>query len=125
MTFADHLDLLNVNTNSPERVQRWRLILEEYGVHLKYIKGDDNIVADAFSRMEIHKVSKKELQQQEALKILNAMRISNNIHTEFFTPRNVVFGLSVHLQTDNFFHRLTNFPIQKIRSLFPNTNYTR
>ena len=77
VVYTDHKDLLNVNANSPDRVQRWRLILEEYGVHLKYIKGDDNIVADAFSRMEIHKVSKKELQQREALKMLNAMRISN------------------------------------------------
>ena len=72
---TDDLDLLNVNTNSPDRVQRWRLILEEYGAHLNYTKGDEIIVAGAFSIMEIHKVSKKELQQREALKMLNTMRI--------------------------------------------------
>ena len=82
---TDHKDSLNVNTNSPDRVQRWRLILEEHGVHFTYIKGDDNIVADAFSRMEIHKVPKKELQQREALKMLNTMRMSN-IHTEISCP---------------------------------------
>ena len=32
---------------------RWRLILEEYGPELKYIKGEKNIVADALSRLEI------------------------------------------------------------------------
>ena len=28
---------------------RWRLILEEFGPELKYIKGDNNVVADALS----------------------------------------------------------------------------
>ena len=45
--------------------------------YISNIKGDDNIVADAFSRIEIHKVPKKELQQREALKMLNTMSISN------------------------------------------------
>ena len=32
---------------------RWRLVLEEFGPELVYLKGDHNIVADAFSRMEM------------------------------------------------------------------------
>ena len=35
-----------------ERVIRWRLILEEFGPELKYIKGENNVVADAISRLE-------------------------------------------------------------------------
>ena len=31
---------------------RWRLILEEFGPELKYIKGENNAVADALSRLE-------------------------------------------------------------------------
>ena len=31
---------------------RWRLILEEFGPELKYIKGENNFVADALSRLE-------------------------------------------------------------------------
>ena len=31
---------------------RWRLILEEFGPELKYIKGENNVVADALSRIE-------------------------------------------------------------------------
>ena len=31
----------------------WRLILEEFGPELKYIKGENNIVADALSRLEM------------------------------------------------------------------------
>ena len=73
----DNLDLLNVSANSPERVQRWRLILEEHRVELKHAKDDENEVADVFSEIEIHTASKKELQQREALTMLNAGRTSN------------------------------------------------
>ena len=30
----------------------WRLILEKFGPELKYIKGENNVVADALSRLE-------------------------------------------------------------------------
>ena len=32
---------------------RWRLILEEFGPELKYIKGKNNVVADVLSRLEM------------------------------------------------------------------------
>ena len=32
---------------------RWRLILEEFGTELKYIKGENKVVADALSRLEL------------------------------------------------------------------------
>ena len=31
----------------------WRLILEEFGPELKYIIGENNVVADALSRLEM------------------------------------------------------------------------
>ena len=31
---------------------RWRLILKEFGPELKYIKGENNVVADALYRLE-------------------------------------------------------------------------
>ena len=34
---------------------RWRLILEEYGPTLEYIKGETNVVADALSRLAMVK----------------------------------------------------------------------
>ena len=36
-----------------ERVMRWRLVLEEFGPDLQYIKGERNIAPDALSRLEI------------------------------------------------------------------------
>ena len=32
---------------------RWRVILKEFGPELKYIKGENNVVADALSRLEM------------------------------------------------------------------------
>ena len=32
---------------------RWRLILEEFGPELKYIKGENNVVVDALSCLEM------------------------------------------------------------------------
>jgi len=50
--FTDHKNLVFKHFNT-ERVMRWRLILEEFGPKLTYIKGEHNIVADTLSRMEL------------------------------------------------------------------------
>ena len=48
---TDHNNFTCKNFNT-ERVMKWRFILEEFGPELNYIKGEDNIVTDALSRME-------------------------------------------------------------------------
>ena len=50
--FTDHKNLVYKHFNT-ERVMRWRLLLEEYGPKLTYVKGANNIVADALSRLNI------------------------------------------------------------------------
>ena len=47
---TDHKNLTYKNFNT-ERVMRWRLVIEEFGPELNYIKGENNIVADALSRL--------------------------------------------------------------------------
>ena len=49
---TDHKNLTCKNFNT-ERVMRWRLVLEEFGPELNYIKGENNIVADALSRLDM------------------------------------------------------------------------
>ena len=49
---TDHKNLTCKNFNT-DRVMRWRLILEEYGPKLLYIKGEKNVVADALSRLDL------------------------------------------------------------------------
>ena len=41
------------NKFNTERVMCWRLILKEFGPELKYIKGENNVISDALSRLEI------------------------------------------------------------------------
>ena len=50
---TDHKNLTceNFNTN---RVLRWRLIFEEYGPDIEYIKVKKNIVADVLSRIPLN-----------------------------------------------------------------------
>ena len=51
--FTDHKNLVRDALGlTCDRVYRWRLILEEYGPEIIYIKGEDNRVADAMSRLE-------------------------------------------------------------------------
>ena len=50
VVYTDHKNLTCKNFNT-EQVMRWRLILEEYNPELKYIKGENNVVADALSRL--------------------------------------------------------------------------
>ena len=52
VVYTDHKNLTCAHFNT-ERVMRWRLILEEYGPELRYIKGEKNIVADALSRLDL------------------------------------------------------------------------
>ena len=50
--YTDHKDL-TYKMFITERVMRWRLILKEFGPELKYIKEENNVVADALSCLEV------------------------------------------------------------------------
>ena len=72
--FTDHKNLVRDALGmTSDRVYRWRLILEEYGPEIVYIKGEDNIVADAISRLEYDpeiNVKKLYLHQRVICKLL-------------------------------------------------------
>ena len=50
---TDHKNIIYGNLSN-DRITRWRLILEEYSPTFLHIKGQDNIVADALSRLDKH-----------------------------------------------------------------------
>ncbi|MGL5918199.1 MAG: hypothetical protein ACRCYM_03030, partial [Cetobacterium sp.] len=49
---TDHKNILYGNLTN-DRIIRWRLLLEEYGAEYHHIKGEENVVADALSRIDI------------------------------------------------------------------------
>ena len=66
VVYTDHQNLMRDALGlTSDRVYRWRLILEEYGPEIVYIKGIDNTVADAISRLDFTPTlpSKKKEQQ--------------------------------------------------------------
>ena len=59
--FSDHKNLVHAATISQsQRVMRWRLILEEFGPDIQHIKGEDNVVADAISRLPKSEINELE-----------------------------------------------------------------
>jgi len=54
--YSDHKNLVHeteINAMNSSRMIRWRLLIEEFGPTIKYIKGEDNIEADQLSRLDI------------------------------------------------------------------------
>ena len=52
--YADNKNLICDIFNTGKGV-RWRLILENYGPEIEYIKGEKNIVAEALSRLTLNR----------------------------------------------------------------------
>ena len=53
IVYTDHQNLMRDALGlTSDRVYRWRLILEEYGPEIVYIKGIHNTMADAISRLD-------------------------------------------------------------------------
>jgi hypothetical protein len=48
---TDHSNLTFMNESQSPRIQRWKLLLDEFQPTIRYIKGEDNCVADYLSRL--------------------------------------------------------------------------
>ena len=53
VVYSDHNPLTFINNmkNNNQRLMRWCLMLQEFNIDIKHIKGKDNIIADALSRV--------------------------------------------------------------------------
>ena len=50
--FTDHKNLTHkLSSYSTQRVMRWRILIEEFGPTFEYKKGNENVIADAMSRV--------------------------------------------------------------------------
>lgn len=79
---TDHKNLTFLDESANARVNRWKLALQEYKFTLSYIKGEDNIVADAFSRLCLLSDSTI-LPEEEMLSAFDeSIEIMNNFTTQ-------------------------------------------
>ena len=79
IVYSDHKNLVHAATVSQsQRVMRWRMILEEFGPDIRHISGEENIVADAISRIPTTDIDQKqnrtELEDQENQKNLTKIK---------------------------------------------------
>ena len=52
VVFSDHnpLTFIHKMKNKNQRLLRWSLLLQEYNLYIRHIRGKDNIIPDALSR---------------------------------------------------------------------------
>ena len=88
--YTDHKNLVHETTlMSSQRVMRWRLLLEEYGPDIVYIKGTDNIIADALSRIPIKGDSETEKTPKKCKFNKEAQHLDHlNTIVEVFSQKN-------------------------------------
>ena len=53
--YTDNLNNTYPNSINQRRCQRWQILIQEYGVTLVYVKGNDNNAADYLSRLPEYK----------------------------------------------------------------------
>jgi hypothetical protein len=68
IVFKDHKNNTFNGSKASDRVLRWLLALEEYGVIFEYLSGKKNVVADASSRLDIDSLK---IQEEEVLTLLS------------------------------------------------------
>ncbi len=68
---TDHKNLTYLNLEGSQKVRRWRLFIQEFNFQVEHIAGEDNLVADAFSRLCTLEVAQEEF-------ALNALSSSND-----------------------------------------------
>jgi len=77
---TDHKNIL-YGKLSNDRITRWRLLLEEYGPEYVHVRGVDNVVADALSRMDadFEKEEPNDDDAQECAHMLSTMHYDESI----------------------------------------------
>jgi hypothetical protein len=49
---TDHKNLIYIDSETSQKVKRWKLAIQEYDFDIQHIPGRLNVIADAFSRLK-------------------------------------------------------------------------
>ena len=102
--YTDHANLtLETTESSSQRLQRWRCLVQEFDVELKYVKGPENVVADAISRLptEEHADGETPLQHMEIAACMllgvNDLFVTDTFDAFSTSDEEIVFPLAPQL----------------------------
>ena len=99
LVYTDHKNLIYMRDSKKEKVLRWKIETQSFDFSLKHIKGDKNVLADAFSRMC---VNEEEEERKEI--VINAFKTSSQKRSEKI---NKVVIPSHHYKMIGSFHNST------------------
>ncbi len=102
VVYTDHKNLIqDALRSTSDRVYRWRLLLEEYGPEIIYIKVIHNMVADAISRLEIKPRNFK--QEKQNWMIRTKICVEPGVLTQSEKTKLLIMFLHIAMTTKRYF----------------------
>ena len=80
---TDHKNLTFINVDLKQKVQRWKLAIQEFDFDLQYLKGEDNVIADGMSRHCFNNGHGDETNPETILKHLNSICLARNLTNDY------------------------------------------
>jgi hypothetical protein len=78
--FTDHENLTFIDTTTSAKVVRWKLAVQDYKCDVVYIPGEENVVADAMSRMCAREPPPEITQREDELRTsINALSVAKEL----------------------------------------------
>jgi hypothetical protein len=117
--YIDHANLIRDTLGmTSDHVYQWRLLLEEYGPEIVYIKGIHNTVADAISRLEYDPSVNRTAENYHVTKVRsfqssrrkNWMTVSKhwcNLNIDTHKPEDLIFAFVNHGEEEEIHHLTT------------------
>ena len=101
---TDHKNLTYLNESANRKVNGWKRAIQHYDFDIEYIPGEDNIMADGFSRL----IATKEehvnaLDQFEILNLLDEFKLDTNTYKRISAVHNSKIG---HFGVEHTFAKL-------------------